>query len=286
MKKLLLFLCGIVCYINLYSYNLEKLDIDVTNGWLGQQTNNGSVQRIGDSEAGRILIKKESRRRESYEDNFIRYQLIPSNGRLTFTSRNDGRTNSIVIDRLNLQVKSGNIDNNYLHFNSQGKIDLRVEGVFGIYRDSSLGGVYVSEPVLLKLWKNNEQRIITLRFYIDILRSLEVRTSPMYLGKGLRGEVLSSRKNGTPGILTIKGKPGEEVEIDYDKHIFIENENDGSLLKVRIYSNIRDRDDDEDEIDLDQNGNAEVKFNGVVRNTSRATSGKYKGKLLIKVRYD
>lgn len=285
MKKILLLLF-ISCFVNTYSYDLDDLDIKVGDGFLNSKISNNSSQYIQDDEMARITIRKDYEGREDYEDRFIRYELFPRGRRVQFKSLNGRVANDMEIDRIYLKKKVGNIDRNYLTFDYKGRIELGVGGVFRIGRNPSLNGEYISEPIILKLWKGKEEETIVFRYYVNVLGSLELKTEPMYLGKGIRGEVLSSRNGGNPGILYIKGKPGEEVEIEYPKKIFIYNQNRRDKLKVYINSSLKDDDEGESEVELNYRGRAKVEFNGIVYNTRKASSGIYSGTLLIKVRYD
>ncbi|WP_297406846.1 hypothetical protein, partial [uncultured Cetobacterium sp.] len=269
-----------------YSYDLDDLDIKVGDGFLNSKISNNSSQYIQDDEMARITIRKDYEGREDYGDRFIRYELFPRGRRVQFKSLNGRIANDMEIDRIYLKKKVGNIDRNYLTFDYKGRIELGVGGVFRIGKNLSLNGEYVSDPITLKLWKDDEVETVIFKYYVNVLGSLELKTEPMYLGKGIRGDTLSSKRDGFPGILYIKGKPGEEVEIEYPKKIFIYNQNRRGKLEVDINSNLRDDDEGDDEVELNYRGTAKVEFNGMAKDTRGASSGIYSGTLLIKVRYD
>lgn len=294
MKKIFLFLLSIVYCANLYSYNLDDLDVDVEDGKLGSYTTEGSVQRIADVEAARITIKKDSKSK-SKEDDYIIIEDLPL-GKTYFRREDDGVSNrGLYVDRLYIKMKTGVNEGNKYYFQN-GKIDIRVLGVLGISKNMVLGGEYESNKLsfIMKKDGDSEKRIETFDYEIEIKKALSLSVTELFLGNGVIGQPLRSKDSGTPGKLTIDGEPGEEVEVEFDKKIAIKNGDSKLIVNLTAKtSNPKsdDSDDDDDdegelEFDLLSNGKGYVYFNGVINNTKKAIPGKYSGNLLIKVRYD
>nr|WP_307774497.1 hypothetical protein [uncultured Cetobacterium sp.] len=270
MKKLILILMIFISTIGYSSHNgYFEVEYIKESAMLPMMTNEGGWVETKNSPE--IMVKRVSHGSGKYE-----YSMHPSEGGTLYF--NDGNR-SISIKRLKLISRNGNGWKKYLTFS----------GMLHVQKDSTLGGHYTSDPITLYIIdeKGGPWERINVYFDIYIEKTLSLKVTNMSLGKGIRGERLSSDKgDGRPGILYIEGTPNEEVEISYPKVVYLDRVGGGdSKMKVHI-TNSTHQNNGEIELDLDYYGTAEVKFNGTTENTSKLQGGQYRGQMQIDVRYD
>ena len=199
----------------------------------------------------------------------------------------------IKIKQMWIEPLDATIDtNNKVILGFNGNCNLRIRTVVGVRNGSRLSGKYTSYPIILILKgkrKNSssyDRIMIEVRMELDIVKTLKISTTPMDLGVGVQGQMLSS-SHGNHGYLNIEGEPNRNVVINYPREVEMFNKMGKGSIKVEISSpDLYFTGNEEYSTRLSERGEKKVTFFGQVRDTKKAVPGKYSGDLKIKVRYN
>ena len=131
----------------------------------------------------------------------------------------------IKIRQIWIEPLDATIDrNNQVILGFNGNCNLRIRSIVRVRNSSRLSGRYTSYPIILILKgkrKNSssyDRIMIELKMELDIVKALKISTTPMDLGTGVQGQILSS-SHGNHGYLNIEGEANRSVIISYPREV-------------------------------------------------------------------
>lgn len=187
----------------------------------------------------------------------------------------------IDLKNIDLDTVNGLKDNDRLKGN--GRIDFKIRAK-ALKNGCLERGIYTSKNLYLKITSVFLNKIvyIPIRFEVNILESIKIKTKDMDFGTQILGEKVTTKSYGaTPGEVEVTGEPGTYFNLEYPKEVELRNRNKSDAKVKVLLANSEGTN-----IMIPSSGKTRLKIEGSIENTNFLDSGEYEGEVKIKVRYD